>query len=71
MRGRRSGESLFHWGVAPSLWFGQFTHDVKLTNLRNSRHFKRNVTPGQPTPVVVNNSGLDSHRLPGAENQGI
>jgi hypothetical protein len=35
MRGRRLGESLFHWDIAPSLWFRQFTHDVKLTNLQN------------------------------------
>jgi hypothetical protein len=35
MRGRRPGESLFHWDIAPSLWFRQVTHDVKLTNLQN------------------------------------
>jgi hypothetical protein len=35
MRGRRHGESLFHWGVAQTLWFQQVTHDVKLTNLQN------------------------------------
>jgi hypothetical protein len=35
MRGRRPRESLFHWGIAPGLWFRQVTHDVKLTNLQN------------------------------------
>ena len=35
MRGRRHGESLFHWDTVPSLWFRQVTHDVKLTNLQN------------------------------------
>ena len=35
MRGRRHGESLLHWDIAPSLWFGHVTHDVKLTNLKN------------------------------------
>jgi hypothetical protein len=35
MRGRRTGESLFHWDIAASLWFRQLTHDVKLTNLQN------------------------------------
>ncbi len=45
MRGRRPGESLFHWGIVPGLWFRQFTHDVKFTNLqylppRPENHFK-------------------------------
>jgi hypothetical protein len=35
MRGRRHGESLFHWAIVPSLWFPQVTHDMKLTNLQN------------------------------------
>jgi hypothetical protein len=35
MRGRRPGESLFHRGIVPGLWFRQVTHDVKLTNLQN------------------------------------
>jgi hypothetical protein len=35
MRGRRHGESLFHWGIVSGLSFRQFTHDVKLTNLQN------------------------------------
>jgi hypothetical protein len=35
MRGRRREESLFHWGIVPSLWFRRVTHDVKLTNLQN------------------------------------
>jgi hypothetical protein len=35
MCGRRSGESLFHWAIVPSLWFRQVTHDVKFTNLQN------------------------------------
>jgi hypothetical protein len=35
MRGRRLGESLFHWGIATGLWFQQVTHDVKLANLQN------------------------------------
>jgi hypothetical protein len=32
---RRNGEGLFHGGVVPSLWFRQFTHDLKLTILQN------------------------------------
>jgi hypothetical protein len=45
MRGRRLGESLFHWGVAPSLWFRQVTQDVKLINsqslpVRQENRFK-------------------------------
>ena len=35
MRGRRNGESLFHWDIVPSLWLRQVTHDVTLTNLQN------------------------------------
>jgi hypothetical protein len=35
MRGRRHGESLFHWGIVSGLSFRQVTHDVKLTNLQN------------------------------------
>jgi hypothetical protein len=35
MRGRRTGESLFHWDIVPGLWFRQVTYDVKLTNLQN------------------------------------
>jgi hypothetical protein len=35
MRGRRHGESLFHWGIVPGLSFRQVTQDVKLTNLQN------------------------------------
>jgi hypothetical protein len=35
MRGHRHGESLFHWGIVPRLWFRQVTQDVKLTNLQN------------------------------------
>ena len=33
-RGRRHGESLFHWGIVRGLWFRQLTQDVKLTNLQ-------------------------------------
>jgi hypothetical protein len=35
MRGRRLGESLFHWGIVRGLWFRQVTHDVKLPNLQS------------------------------------
>jgi hypothetical protein len=35
MRGRRSGESLFRFGVAPIGWFRQVAQDVKLTNLQS------------------------------------
>jgi hypothetical protein len=35
MRGRRHGESLFHWRIVPGLWFRQVTCDVKLANLQN------------------------------------
>ena len=35
MRGRRSGESLFHWDIVPGLWFQLVIHDVKLTNSQN------------------------------------
>jgi hypothetical protein len=35
MRGRRPGESLFHWDIASGLWFRQVTQEVKLTNLQN------------------------------------
>jgi hypothetical protein len=35
MRGRRHGESLFHWGLVPGLSIRRVTHDVKLTNLQN------------------------------------
>jgi hypothetical protein len=35
MRGRRHGESLFHWGIVSGLSFRQFTHGVKLTNFQN------------------------------------
>jgi hypothetical protein len=34
MRGRRRRESLFQFGIVPSLWFQQVTHDVKLTNFQ-------------------------------------
>ena len=64
MRGRRHGESLFHWAIVPSLWFQQVIHDVKLTNLKNlppppENAFKektRRLRKNQ-TPVVMNNSG--------------
>jgi hypothetical protein len=35
MRGRRRGESLFHWGIVLGLSFRQVTQDVKQTNLQN------------------------------------
>ncbi len=28
-------KSLFHWGIAPGMWFRQVTYDVKLTNLQS------------------------------------
>jgi hypothetical protein len=58
MRGRRHGESLFHWGVAQTLWFQQVTHDVKLVNLQKpvATSAESSQAPNQ-TPVVVNNSG--------------
>ena len=27
-------KACFDWGIVPSLWFRQFTHDVKLLNLQ-------------------------------------
>jgi hypothetical protein len=58
MRGRRHGESLFHWIIVPRLPFRQVTQDVKLTNLQNLLPRRENRFKGQDlTPVVVNNSG--------------
>jgi hypothetical protein len=47
MRGRRPGERLFHWGIAPSLWIRQVTHDMKLTNLQNLPPRSENRFKGQ------------------------
>jgi hypothetical protein len=47
MRGRRPGESLFHWGIVPRLWFQQVTHDVKLANLQNLSPRPENRFKGQ------------------------
>jgi hypothetical protein len=47
MRGRRPGESLFHRVIVPSLWFRQFTHDVKLTNFQNLPPRSENRFKGQ------------------------
>jgi hypothetical protein len=48
MRGRRPVESLFHWNIAPSLWFRQVTHDVKLTNLKNLHKRPENRSKEKP-----------------------
>jgi hypothetical protein len=48
MRGRRHGESLFHWGIAPRLWFQQVTHDVKFTNLKTCLGVRRIASKGKP-----------------------
>jgi hypothetical protein len=48
MRGRRHGESLIHWDVAPGLWFRQVTHAVKLTNLQNLPGVRRIASKDKP-----------------------
>jgi hypothetical protein len=48
MRGRRSGENLFHWDVAPRLWFRQVTHAMKLTNSQNLPGVKTIASKGKP-----------------------
>jgi hypothetical protein len=48
MRGRRLGESMFHWGIVPVFWFRQVTHDVKLTNLQNLPPRPRIASKGKP-----------------------
>ena len=47
MRGRRHGESLFHWVFVPRLSFWQVTQDVKLTNLQNLPPRRENRVKGQ------------------------
>jgi hypothetical protein len=47
MRGRRHGESLFHWDIVPGLWFQQVTHGVKLTNLQKLPPRPKNRFKGQ------------------------
>ncbi len=47
MRGRRHGESLFHWVFVPGLSFWQVTQDVKLTNLQNLPPRRENRFKGQ------------------------
>jgi hypothetical protein len=46
MRGRRTGESLFHRSIVSSLWFRQVTHDVKLTNFQNLLPRSQNSSKG-------------------------
>ncbi len=48
MRGRRPGESLFHWDIAPGLWFRQVTPDVELTNLQNCLGVRRIASMAKP-----------------------
>ena len=48
MRGRRLGESLFHWDIAPGLWFRQVTPDVELTNLQNCLGVRRIASMAKP-----------------------
>jgi hypothetical protein len=50
-------KACFDWGIVPSLWFRQFTHDVKLTNLQNLPPPGESSQTSNQTPVVVNNSG--------------
>ena len=35
-------------GTVPSLWFRQFTSDVKLTDLQTCRNFRRIVSNSKP-----------------------
>jgi hypothetical protein len=35
-------KACFDWGIVPSLWFRQFTHDVKLANLKNLSPLQEN-----------------------------
>jgi hypothetical protein len=44
---RRNGESLLHWGIAANLWFQQFNHDWKLTNLQHLSPLQKNRLKGQ------------------------
>jgi hypothetical protein len=48
MRGRRHGESLFHWGIVSGLSFWQVTQDVKLTNLQTCLRVQRIDSMGKP-----------------------
>jgi hypothetical protein len=47
MRGRRHGESFFHWGIVSGLSIRRVTRDVKLTNLQNSPPHPENRFTGQ------------------------
>ena len=48
MRGRRNGETLFHWRIVSGLSLWQVTQDVKLTNLQNLPPSRENRLKGQP-----------------------